>query len=595
MRRTVITTLLCAFLLPHITAQQTQRYMDPLDPNLNPNWDWTVPVLGQGHPMWFSPTGGAPTQVFAQVPFFTNGHPLKNGITNAEIDMYKIDGWMLVYKDFGTPALGAPKLPFFVLYNKYKGVLRVMVYNGSGFSYSAYTMKLTFKSSSPKSALLSFASDARPYVLDYDANESKYFVGSNTPLQDWFYGDFLLFNYIPSLNANTMIGIELEGNDISSLSVSSTEFTLSEVLKDGSPAGASSSGGSNVKDIVNKGEKFFSGVDKVNKTLKDMQLPYISGTLGSAIPLIGPVLGIVSLFIGGKDKPAPREPLNLRGSLQLQGQLVLSRTIWSEDFALFSSNTLFGIYRPVQPIPWGVFSAEKPLIHKYVEIFHYCCGFLGCYPEDQTDKMKYFFNNLGGTMTLVSARARYHSDDPNRTPYTAWVNIPTTVISGETYFDVAPLLGLGDCYGGPYLGLELSLKINVTLQNQDDDIVVFKLYKTDYALNYLVYGKKGNHQDSVKEKQIPLDYKLKAQPNPFTSTTSINFSLSQDENTAIKIYSISGSLIKVLEENKFRPKGVYSTLWDGNDIKGSRVSPGVYVCTIITKNGIQSVKIVRAD
>lgn len=71
------------------------------DPNLDPSWDWTVTVPGQGHVMYYSPPGGPIASVSVQSPFRKNGETFFV-YDDALADMYKEDGWMLVYRDFGT-------------------------------------------------------------------------------------------------------------------------------------------------------------------------------------------------------------------------------------------------------------------------------------------------------------------------------------------------------------------------------------------------------------------------------------------------------------------------------------------------------------
>jgi len=76
----------------------------------------------------------------------------------------------------------------------------------------------------------------------------------------------------------------------------------------------------------------------------------------------------------------------------------------------------------------------------------------------------------------------------------------------------------------------------------------------------------------------PLNY-----PNPFKSTTTIGYTLSKDaEKVAIKIYTVSGKLIRVLNdtENLF---GYNHTDWDGRDSFGNRLANGTYLYVVSAK------------
>lgn len=64
-------------------------------------------------------------------------------------------------------------------------------------------------------------------------------------------------------------------------------------------------------------------------------------------------------------------------------------------------------------------------------------------------------------------------------------------------------------------------------------------------------------------------------PNPFNPTTTISFSVIEQSNIDISIYSIKGQKIKTLVKSLFGT-GVHSTVWNGNDDSGEPVSSGVY-------------------
>jgi hypothetical protein len=168
------------------------RYLPANDPNLDPAWDWTTPVnnVPNGYPVYFN-AASTINSTNVQLPFNSSGHPLSDALSHSTKDMYPEDGWMLVYRDFGTPgATFQPKLPFFVLYNKYRGKLRVMVYNGMGVSYSAYRMSLSFRSTSPKAGLLTFTSSSQTTLENYnklnpnDNLQYERFLGAATPNQE---------------------------------------------------------------------------------------------------------------------------------------------------------------------------------------------------------------------------------------------------------------------------------------------------------------------------------------------------------------------------------------------------------------------------
>jgi hypothetical protein len=80
---------------------------------------------------------------------------------------------------------------------------------------------------------------------------------------------------------------------------------------------------------------------------------------------------------------------------------------------------------------------------------------------------------------------------------------------------------------------------------------------------------------------------LRSFPNPFNSTTTIQFSLGENpimiSPSAIQIYDLRGNLVKALPIIHSIP-GNYSIKWDGMDESGKPISSGIYFCKL--KNGI---------
>ena len=78
-------------------------------------------------------------------------------------------------------------------------------------------------------------------------------------------------------------------------------------------------------------------------------------------------------------------------------------------------------------------------------------------------------------------------------------------------------------------------------------------------------------------------------PNPFTTQTAFWFEHNQpatDLQVKVEIYTISGKLIKTLQEAintpGYRSNGV---VWDGRDSFGSKIGRGVYIYRLQVRNG----------
>lgn len=84
---------------------------------------------------------------------------------------------------------------------------------------------------------------------------------------------------------------------------------------------------------------------------------------------------------------------------------------------------------------------------------------------------------------------------------------------------------------------------------------------------------------------IPTRYELKQNfPNPFNPSTNINYSLPVDGVVAIKVYDLIGNEIETIV-NEQKTAGNYFATFNG-----SKLSSGVYICTIVINDFRQSIK-----
>ncbi len=72
-------------------------------------------------------------------------------------------------------------------------------------------------------------------------------------------------------------------------------------------------------------------------------------------------------------------------------------------------------------------------------------------------------------------------------------------------------------------------------------------------------------------------------PNPFHSTTTIRFTLSQESNVQISIFDINGELVTMLANGPFSA-GDHSVAWNSSDNLGNTLSPGIYFYRLTSGN-----------
>ena len=80
-------------------------------------------------------------------------------------------------------------------------------------------------------------------------------------------------------------------------------------------------------------------------------------------------------------------------------------------------------------------------------------------------------------------------------------------------------------------------------------------------------------------------------PNPFNPITNIKYEIPKKTKVKIKVFDISGQRVKILV-NEEKTTGYWSTYWDGTNNLGQKVSSGMYIYTIETKEFKKSRKMI---
>jgi len=80
-------------------------------------------------------------------------------------------------------------------------------------------------------------------------------------------------------------------------------------------------------------------------------------------------------------------------------------------------------------------------------------------------------------------------------------------------------------------------------------------------------------------------------PNPFNSETTINYQIPFNSFVVLNIYSILGQDVKTLVNEK-KTEGHYFVRWDGTNIYGTKVSSGIYLYKIKTRDFIDTKKLI---
>ncbi|MFZ0388978.1 MAG: YCF48-related protein [Calditrichia bacterium] len=79
------------------------------------------------------------------------------------------------------------------------------------------------------------------------------------------------------------------------------------------------------------------------------------------------------------------------------------------------------------------------------------------------------------------------------------------------------------------------------------------------------------------EQVVPVEFSIAQNyPNPFNPSTSIRYSIPEQQRVELVIYNALGQQVKKLE-NGMKPAGYHTAVWDGTNDSGNKVSSGIYI------------------
>jgi len=190
----------------------------------------------------------------------------------------------------------------------------------------------------------------------------------------------------------------------------------------------------------------------------------------------------------------------------------------------------------------------------------------------------------------------------NKVITTDSMGVVTETWTGKPF--VPKLSFLGDPDGDGNIELAVALQVpndSVTVTNRvwnadsarfDEEVISTEAAPKRVFMRVL--SSNGVTVDVVDERIVlPDDYRLDANyPNPFNPTTTISFTLPLDKSVSVKVYDISGRLVKSLVDNQFLSKGTHQVTWDATDVSGAQVSSGTYLYALEYGNFRQTRKMV---
>lgn len=267
----------------------------------------------------------------------------------ASKDMLPIDGWELIRRDFGyyddnTIKPEAPEHAYLILYNKFTGVLRILLKTCRGLDYNGSKITLKFDATSSFQTALLSLTDATAeglsvtHVPDPAAQSVAVYTNDNTK---WFYADFPMA-YDPCTCYNSS-KLNIISNLIQSSSITlegTTTGTLTTITN--GTGSVNNDGKYTFKDFVTGVEKFQKGYTSVDNFITQSKAitntlfganssqttaltnfqaalksnSFLNTGLAAAAPWLKTAVGILDLFTGGgKSSPQPVQIMPMAVSL----------------------------------------------------------------------------------------------------------------------------------------------------------------------------------------------------------------------------------------------------------------------------------------
>lgn len=432
-----------------------------------------------------------------EYPWYTAGNPL----AVANPDIYSNEGWELAYENFGT-AMDGVDFPYFALYNKRRGILRLFLYNAQRVIANYFRGELYFRENNYSNSILSFvAAEDKSTMESFDPQEKQTVLAYANAFSSWINFDFNLTNYDNRTNINNVLDFKLFAINQADISLTSTEFSIVHDMVNSSQLGTSKS---SFSSTLSDGQKYVKNIDDARKALKEIKTDgdakffsainsFISKPYIQAIPYLGTALGVIKSFIGGKTEPFPWQMLKFNGKLKMEGTFTATNPIYNISLATTNDIPTGTVTKKLNTTDFGVFNLTKnPTLIITSDQERYDQGGLG-WPGQEYDYVRSTkFAILNGSndlilnpssgLTLVSKRIKIIALHNYYKPgvvdeFVTWDN-------NSSFESDYVILDVPADSGGPLLfpdivGVELIFR-PIGMTNDSKDIVFLKTYKPNF-------------------------------------------------------------------------------------------------------------------
>ena len=139
--------------------------------------------------------------------------------------------------------------------------------------------------------------------------------------------------------------------------------------------------------------------------------------------------------------------------------------------------------------------------------------------------------------------------------------------------------------------MESTLSTSWTDPDIDPGAVFYKVSAVDDAGNESD-GASPDQVTGITPDRLPARFALhQNHPNPFNPTTTIRYDVPAQAHVVIRVYDVSGSLVRTLVD-EVSPPGRFEKVWDGLNDTGNSVASGIYFYRMETAGYSRTMKMV---
>jgi hypothetical protein len=203
-----------------------------------------------------------------------------------------------------------------------------------------------------------------------------------------------------------------------------------------------------------------------------------------------------------------------------------------------------------------------------------------------------FLNNKGNNAKSLIGELSYHEENLHFVSATmnqvlADANVPVffkTLSEPGKVSVSAAVLGQDLTFTGS--GLIATLKFEIGSGNAN-----YVLSRVDIRnVNNRTISRPLPADGTVTHVEIPAAYSLaQNHPNPFNPFTTISFGLPKDTWVTLKVYNVTGQVVKTLLD-QYQAAGFHQVDWDATNESGNRVASGIYFYRFETEDYAKTVK-----